>query len=78
MIPSREADAVGLYISHARLSNAAGAGFAEDETAIETYYRFQVTPALFVQAGLQAIRHPSGDAATRYALVGGIRVGVTF
>jgi porin len=78
LIPSRESDAAGIYVTHVDLSDEPGAGFADDETAIDLYYRIQVTPAVYVQPELQYIINPSGDPTVDDALVGGIRVGITF
>jgi len=77
-VPTRHADAAGLYISYVALSDERGAGFAEDETAIDLYYRLQVTPAVYLQPELQYIFNPSGAADVDDALVLGIRAGVVF
>jgi porin len=74
----READSAGVYLSFADLSDEAGAGFEEDEFAIDCYYRWQATPAIFVQPEVQYIIDPSGDPAIDDALVGGLRIGIAF
>lgn len=75
---ARPDDAAGVYITFADLSDDPAAGFVEDETAIDVYYRVQLTPAVYVQPELQYIINPSGDPAVDDALVGGVRVGATF
>jgi porin len=74
----RADDSAGVYLSFVDLSDEPAAGFAEDEFAVEAYYRVQLTPAVFVQPALQYIVDPSGDPAVDDALVGGLRVGVMF
>ena len=78
MIPGRPDDSTGLYATYVDLSDSSGAGFDDDEFALDVYYRLAVTPAVFVQPELQYIVNPSGDSSIDNALVGGIRVGVTF
>ncbi len=52
--------------------------FDTNEFAIDAYYRFQVTPAIFVQPELQYIINPAGDDTTQDALIGGMRLGISF
>lgn len=78
LVPSRESDSAGIYVTCVDLSDEPGAGFAKDETAIDLYYRIQMTPAVFIQPEFQYIINPSGDPSVDDALVGGIRVGITF
>lgn len=72
----RPSDATGVFVSTVDLS--ANAGFAEDETAIEVFYKLQLTPFLSVTPDLQYIVHPSGDPAVNNALVGILRFVVDF
>jgi porin len=74
----RPDDSVGLYASLAVLSDEPGAGFSRDELALETYYRVQVMPAVFVQPGAVYIVNPSGDSDVDNAVVLSLRVGVSF
>lgn len=74
----RPADSAGIYFSHVDLSDAAGAGFEDDEWAIDAYYRIQATPFLFVQPELQYIMQPSGNPSIDDALVAGVRIGISF
>jgi len=74
----RAADAAGVMLSFVDLSDAPGAGFGGDETAIEMFYRFQLTPFLCLKPDVQYIVDPSGDRGLADALVGTLRVEVTF
>lgn len=73
---SRADDATGFYASYASLS--APAGFDEDETVFEVFYRFQVTPAMSIKPDLQYVLNPGGDPALDDAVVGGVRIEVAF
>jgi len=75
---SRTDDSLGIYASLADLSDAAGAGFDNDELVIDAYYRIQFAPTVFVQPEIQYIVNPAGDSNTDDALVAGIRIGVAF
>jgi porin len=74
----RPDDSAGIYLTLADLSNDPAAGFESDEFAIDTYYRIQLAPAIYVQPEFQYIANPSGDPNIDHAIAGGIRVGVTF
>ncbi len=74
----RPDDRLGVYASLAELSDVPGAGFDRDELALEAFYRLQFTPAVYLQPGVQVIVNPSGDEAVDDALVGQVRLGVTF
>ncbi|MEM1166156.1 MAG: carbohydrate porin [Planctomycetota bacterium] len=76
--PVRPDDSIGLYVSAVDLSDNPAAGFDDNEVALDTYYRLQLTPAIFVQPELQYIINPSGDPSVDDALVAGLRVGVAF
>lgn len=74
----RDADAAGVYLSWVDLSDEPGAGFERDESSIEAYYKIQLTPAVFIQPDLQYFIDPSGRDDIDDALVGSVRVQVTF
>ena len=74
--PLRPDDLFGIYASFADLSDDAAAGFERDELAIETLYRFMVTPAVSIQPGVQYIINPSGDPSVDDALIGQVRFAV--
>ena len=65
-------------MSFVDLSDEPGAGFERNEVVIDSYYRWQVTGAIFVQPETRYILNPSGSAAVDDAVVGGLRAGVSF
>ncbi len=77
-LASRPDDVVSFLVSHAALSDAPGAGFAQDETTFELCWRLQITPSLAIKPDLQYVLHPSGDPSLDDALVGLLRVELTF
>ena len=78
VLPERADDSAGVYVTLADLSDKDGAGFRDNELAIDVYYRLQLAPAVFVQPELQFIVNPSGDPDADDVIVGGLRVGITF
>ena len=88
LIPARDRDVMGVGVTWAGLTDDANAGFTtSSETAVEVFYKISVTPWLFVQPDLQYIFNPGGNSAgsgvsgvsgVRDAVVGTLRVGITF
>jgi porin len=77
MIPGRDEDIAGLGASWARLSDHAE--FVENhETAIEWFYKIQVTPWMSLKPDVQYIVNPSSGGEGDDVLVGTVRVDVTF
>ena len=76
LIPGRDADSTGLYYSRALLSRANGSPYRHNESALECYYRFQMTGCLCLQPDLQWIDNPGG--AQGDALVATLRMKVDF
>ncbi|MEM1097549.1 MAG: carbohydrate porin [Planctomycetota bacterium] len=74
----RPDDQLGVYGRVAVLSDEPAAGCDDDELAIEAFYRLQLTPAAYLQPGLQHIVNPSGDDALDDAVIGQVRLGLTF
>lgn len=74
----RDSDGAGIHFSWIDLSDADGASFQDDETLIELMYKFQVTPAISVRPDLQFIFNPSGAPDVDDAVVGAIRIEITF
>jgi len=72
----RPEDVAAAMVSFADLSDAEGAPFAGDETAVELTYRLQLTPFLSLQPDLQWIHNPSGDSNLNDATVAGVRLSV--
>ena len=65
-------------MSHVCFSDEPGAGFPQDETAIELYHRFQLTPFLSIKPDLQYIANPGGSPGVADALVATVRVEIVF
>lgn len=76
--PGRDNDEAGLFVSTLLLSDAAGSSFEGDETALELYYRFSLTPFIHLTPDLQWISNPSGDSTVDNAVVGALRFEVDF
>ncbi len=74
--PGRDADAAGLYVSYAGISDKSGLG--EYETAFELFYRLQLTPWASIKPDIQFIVNPGGDSGIDDALVGSLRFEVVF
>lgn len=74
---SYPSDAVGLAIAHARFGDPYAQSLAtglKPETIYELSYRHALTDSLSIQPDVQYISHPSGDTATRDAVVVGVRL----
>ncbi len=74
----RPDDALAAYVSWVDLSDEPGAGFDEDETALEFAYGIQVTPYFVLRPDIQFIFNPSGDASRDTAVVLSLRASVEF
>jgi porin len=73
----RPKDSAGLAATGVWFSNQSG--ISEDhELAIESFYEIQVMPFISVKPDLQYIMNPSGAAAAKDALVGTLRVTISF
>lgn len=77
-IDARPDDSTGIFVGWTDLSDEAGAGFADDETVIECYYRAVVTPAIALTPDVQYIINPSGDPDADNVVVGGVRLMISF
>ncbi len=75
---SRPDDSAGIFVGWTDLSDEAGAGFENDETVVELYYRLMLTPAVALTPDVQFIIDPSGDADADDVVVGGMRLAITF
>jgi porin len=71
LLPLRDNDTIGAGVAHAIFSDAPG---QSSETAIEWFYKAEVTPAIVLQPDVQYIVSPSGTE--RDALVVGLRFEV--
>jgi porin len=74
-IDGRDADVVGLGVSWVHFSDDAGFD-GDSETAIEAFYRVQLTPYFSVKPDVQYILDPSGGEDD--ALVASVRLELTF
>lgn len=77
LIPTRDADVTGLYWTLAKTSRASGSGFDADESALEFFYKYEVTPAISLKPDLQYITNPGGVKTADDALVFTLRLDVT-
>ncbi len=69
IVPKRPQDSVGIGVTQARL-------VAGNESVLELFYKVQMTKKVFLQPDMQWVNRPSGDG--RNALLGGVRVGMSF
>ncbi|GJQ28140.1 MAG: porin [Phycisphaerae bacterium] len=74
----RPCDVVGLYVTWIDLADEAGTPYAEDETAIEVYWKIALTGSVSVTPEVQVILNPGGDASLDDAVVGQVRFEVVF
>jgi len=74
----RDDDGAGVYFSWNDLSDADGAGYPEDETVLEGFYKIQLTPWCFVKPDIQYVWNPGGASDVDNALVGAVRFQVSF
>lgn len=77
-LPGRDDDGFGLLYSWTDLSDDPNATFPRDEHVFEVYYKVQLTPAISLTPDIQVIANPNGSATTQTAVVGGLRLSVTF
>jgi porin len=85
LIPSRDADKLGVSFGYAQMSNylqnkvtEEGVPGASFEAVAELTYSIRVAPAIAIQPDLQYILHPSGTQQYGNALVVGVRAVVDF
>ena len=81
LVPERDRDVTGLAVSQSILSERYAderhAG-ADRETAYELYYAYEATPWCVISPHFQVITNPGGDQDDRDAIVGGVRVRISF
>jgi porin len=85
LVPTRDADTLGVAFAYARLSSGAqqaaidaGSVGVGAEMALEITYQAQITKWLSVQPDLQVIINPDGNQDLHNAVVIGGRVSITF
>ena len=72
----RDSDSTGIYATWLGFSDESGIN--DDETAIDAYYKTQLTPFASIKPGLQVIFNPGGNDTIDTAVVGSIRFEVVF
>lgn len=75
---SRADDELGVYCTWVGLSDEPGAGFNENETAIDAYYAIAINPNATFRPEVQYIFNPSGNPTIDDALVLGVRLELGF
>jgi carbohydrate-selective porin OprB len=78
LIEGRDHDVLGAQFSYADLSDVPSAGYPENETAYELFYKLQVTPAFALQPVLTYIVNPFGDPSIDNALLATLRGEIAF
>jgi porin len=73
-----EAASTGLMVSAVDLSDRSSAGFPVNETTLEGYVRFPLLGFLSIAPDAQYIVHPAGLRGVKDALVGTLRMEVSF
>lgn len=77
LLPGRDDDVFGIGIHHVSLSgNVQSLEERYSETAIETFYKCQLTEFMSIKPDLQYIANPGGDG--RDAVVAGVRLEMSF
>lgn len=76
-LADRDQDVLGVGVAHARFSDRVKRLEGRThETAVETFYRAQITPWLVVQPDLQFVANPGGDGND--AFIAGLRFAIDF
>ena len=77
LVPGRDDDVCGLGVHHVSLSGKVQSLEKRySETAIEAFYKYQLTEFMSIKPDLQYIVNPGGDG--RDAIVAGVRLGMSF
>lgn len=83
LIPERNKDVFGFGMTQlissedAQNSTTANRKFG-DETVYEVYYAIQITPWLVISPDFQYVDNPGANGSISHAIVGGVRVRVSF
>ncbi len=76
LLPGRDEDEAAIGFVYGRHSRSASD--SSHENVIEATYKYQLSPAVYVQPDIQWINRPSGDSSVDDALAIGLRIGFTF
>jgi porin len=74
----READKLGLYVGRMHYSGSPSVGIQGQETAIELFYAFQVTPSVTFTPDIQFLLDPGGDESVTDPIVFSMRLELDF
>lgn len=74
----RDDDAAGVYVSWVDMSDEDAAGFADDETVIHAFYKWQLLGSVSLRPAISYVINPSGDSSIDDAVVGSLRVSIEF
>jgi porin len=81
LLPTRDRDAMGIAVAQLLPSQQyrdVQRVHLDGETIYEWYYAIAVTPWCVITPDIQYINAPNGGATVSHALVGGVRVRITF
>lgn len=81
LLPSRDTDTLGFGVTQSILSGQHRRTideFDDRETVYELYYAFKLTPWCTISPDIQIITNPGGQKGARDALVGGLRITMSF
>lgn len=73
----RENDEIGFMYSHSDMSDESSS-FDGDENAYEVFYKLQLFGSVALTPDFQYITNPSGNSTLEDAMVGSLRVSITF
>ncbi|MCE2884005.1 MAG: carbohydrate porin [Planctomycetaceae bacterium] len=76
--PGRDDDSTGIYASYVVFGDDPTSGLGDAEFSLEIFYDIAITPFLHLKPDLQWFHDPSGDGSTDDALVGTLRLTITF
>lgn len=77
-LEGRDDDAFGFLVTYVQLSEATGSPYVGSETIFELVYKLQLTPTVILRPDLQYVVNPGGDPTLDDALVGMLRMEITF
>ncbi len=81
LFPSRDLDTLGFAVTQSILSSQHRRYINElddRETVYELYYAYKLTPWCTISPDIQVITNPGGEKGARDALVGGVRITISF
>jgi porin len=79
LFPTRDEDCFGVGVAHAKFSDRLNRLTGQNyETALEVFYRFQITPFLTAQPSLQFVDQPGGRSSINDATAVGLRFEIRF